>query len=217
MDYIICGGGTAGCVLVSRLKQSNPTLSVALIGKGKDERKNPVVSNPMGVPQLDELGIVSKFKTEPQSGLGNRQIELSAGDTLSGWSAINYGLWCEALRAARSGRFANRFYHQLGCVEALEIMIGGHSSCKIAVGATKEFCRTSSARRLTTMPMATRASTVLRGRLKLRPGGIIHCMGKLTRLSWSWASLTMPILTEANRMALELTPKTGHRLGSRPG
>lgn len=185
MDYIICGGGTAGCVLASRLKQSNPTLSVALIEKGKDERKNPVVLNPMGVSQLDELGIVSKFKTEPQSSLGNRQVELSAGDTLSGSSAINYGLWCEALGAARSGHFANHFHHQLGCVEALEIMIDGHSLCKIAAGATKEFCRTSSARKLTTTPMATRASTVLRGRLKPRLEGIIHCIGKLTRLSWS--------------------------------
>ena len=93
MDYIICGGGTAGCVLASRLRQSNSELSIAVIERGPDEQNNPLVLNPMAASQLHELGIVSEYHTEPQSSLNNRQIVIRAGNTLSGSSAINYGLW----------------------------------------------------------------------------------------------------------------------------
>ena len=93
MDYIICGGGTAGCALASKLHQSNPELSIAIMERGPDEQNHPLVLNPMAVGQLHELGIVSTYSTEPQSNLNYRQVVLSGGNTLSGSSAINYGVW----------------------------------------------------------------------------------------------------------------------------
>ena len=93
MDYIICGGGTAGCVLASRLRQNNPDLSICLIERGPDEQKNPLVLNPMSVAQLRGLGVDSVFQSKPQAGIDRRQMELHAGSILSGSSAVNYGLW----------------------------------------------------------------------------------------------------------------------------
>ena len=92
-DYIICGGGTAGCALASRLHEGNPDLSIALLERGPDERKNPLVLNPLGVAKLHEVGLDSIYPTEPQPQLDNRRIELHAGNILSGSSAVNYGLW----------------------------------------------------------------------------------------------------------------------------
>lgn len=92
-DYIICGGGTAGCALASRLHQGNPHLSIVILERGPDERKNPLVLNPLGVAQLRDAGLDSVHPTEPQPELNNRRIQLHAGNILSGSSAVNYGLW----------------------------------------------------------------------------------------------------------------------------
>lgn len=92
-DYIICGGGTAGCVVASRLKHSNPSLSVAIIERGPDERRHPLVLNPLGAAQLKDVGLDSVYPTVKQTYLNNRTIDLHAGNVLSGSSAVNYGLW----------------------------------------------------------------------------------------------------------------------------
>ncbi|KAK4501608.1 hypothetical protein PRZ48_007417 [Zasmidium cellare] len=92
-DYVICGGGTAGCVIASRLKQGDPNLSVALIERGPDERKHPMVLNPMAVAQLKDVGLDSVYPTVKQEHLNDRTLELHAGNILSGSSAVNYGLW----------------------------------------------------------------------------------------------------------------------------
>ncbi|EME43104.1 hypothetical protein DOTSEDRAFT_72471 [Dothistroma septosporum NZE10] len=91
-DYIIAGG-TAGCVIASHLKQARPDFSIAIIERGPDERKHPLVLSPLGVSQLKDVGLDSIYPTEPQSHLNNRRIELHAGNVVSGSSAVNYGLW----------------------------------------------------------------------------------------------------------------------------
>lgn len=92
-DYIICGGGTAGCVVASRLKQGNPSLTIAIIERGPDDRSNPLVLNPLGVAQLKDIGLDSLYPTTKQTHLNDRIIELHAGNVLSGSSAVNYGVW----------------------------------------------------------------------------------------------------------------------------
>lgn len=42
-DYVIVGGGIAGCVLASRLKQGNPSLSIVIIEAGPEACKRPNV------------------------------------------------------------------------------------------------------------------------------------------------------------------------------
>lgn len=92
-DIIICGGGTAGCALASRLKQGNPRLSVAIVERGEDRASDPLVLDPLAVSQLEDIGLDLVCSTLPQKELNSRVIELHAGNVLSGSSAINYGLW----------------------------------------------------------------------------------------------------------------------------
>ncbi|WP_342115665.1 GMC family oxidoreductase [Pseudoduganella sp. OTU4001] len=87
-DYIIVGGGTAGCVLANRLTQ-NPKNEVLLIeAGGKDDYV--WIHIPVGYlhcinnPRTDWL-----FRTEADPGLGGRSLIYPRGKVLGGSSSIN--------------------------------------------------------------------------------------------------------------------------------
>ena len=69
-DVVIIGGGTAGCVLASRLSEE-PSLDVVLIEAGKDKNSDPWVTTPglyphmLGNPDYDW-----QFASEPQVRFG---------------------------------------------------------------------------------------------------------------------------------------------------
>ncbi len=99
-DYIIIGGGTAGCVIASRLHQGDPSKSILLIERGPDEQKHPQITNPIAAPLIPiTTNLVSKYDTVPQAGLGHRSILNLAGNILSGSSAVNYGMWSRGDKA----------------------------------------------------------------------------------------------------------------------
>lgn len=49
-DYIICGGGTAGCTIAARLSE-NPNVTIGVIEAGKSRLGDPVVDVPGMFPQ----------------------------------------------------------------------------------------------------------------------------------------------------------------------
>lgn len=99
-DYIVVGGGTAGCAVASRLHQGDPSRTVLLIERGPDEQKHPQITSPVAAPLIPvTTNLVSKYFTEPQAGLANRTILNLAGNILSGSSAVNYGLWSRGDKA----------------------------------------------------------------------------------------------------------------------
>jgi len=91
-DYVIVGGGSAGCVLANRLSE-NPANRVCLFEAG-GAGKNPLITMPMGFSVLamlpgDWYGLNWRFDTTPQAQLNNRNGFQPRGRGLGGSSAIN--------------------------------------------------------------------------------------------------------------------------------
>ncbi|MDP9587492.1 UNVERIFIED_ORG: choline dehydrogenase [Shinella zoogloeoides] len=87
-DYIIVGGGSAGCLLANRLSR-DPALRVLLLEAGRKD-DYPWIHIPVGYlycignPRTDWL-----YKTEPDAGLNGRSLRYPRGKTLGGCSSIN--------------------------------------------------------------------------------------------------------------------------------
>lgn len=87
-DYLIIGGGSAGCALAGRLSE-DPARRVALIESG-GRGDNWVVQTPMaGVLQIPTRLNNWAFETVPQAGLNGRRGYQPRGHVLGGSSAIN--------------------------------------------------------------------------------------------------------------------------------
>ncbi|HWW65120.1 MAG TPA: GMC family oxidoreductase N-terminal domain-containing protein [Sphingomonadaceae bacterium] len=87
-DYIVVGAGSAGCVVAARLSE-DPGTSVLLLEAGEPAR-HPYLKIPLGflnaiVNPRFNWGIV----TEPEPGLGGRQLPLPRGRVVGGSSSIN--------------------------------------------------------------------------------------------------------------------------------
>lgn len=88
-DIIIVGGGTAGCVLASRLS-SVSHLHVLLLEAGPDNNADPKVSTPLTTRRMfNDPKYDWGFRTTPQVGLNGRIIEQTRGRMIGGSSAIN--------------------------------------------------------------------------------------------------------------------------------
>lgn len=87
-DYIIVGGGSAGCLLANRLSR-DPSKRVLLLEAGRKD-DYPWIHIPVGYlycignPRTDWL-----YKTEPDAGLNGRSLRYPRGKTLGGCSSIN--------------------------------------------------------------------------------------------------------------------------------
>ncbi len=88
VDYIIIGGGSAGCVLANRLSADAKT-TVCLLEAGGEDR-NPWIHMPVGyIKTMTNPAVNWMFSTEPQESSGNRPIPVPRGKVLGGSSAIN--------------------------------------------------------------------------------------------------------------------------------
>ena len=71
-DYIIVGGGSAGCALAARLSE-NPSVNVALLEAGEVD-KSVLIHCPAGLALLAKSGDANwLFETVPQPGLNGRK------------------------------------------------------------------------------------------------------------------------------------------------
>ncbi len=86
-DYIIIGGGSAGCVLANRLSEDSST-QVLLLEAGSTDW-NPYIHIPAGLGKLFGPGVNWRFHTAPQKNLDDREVWYPQGKTLGGSSAIN--------------------------------------------------------------------------------------------------------------------------------
>jgi choline dehydrogenase-like flavoprotein len=87
-DYVIVGGGSAGCVLANRLS-ADPSRSVCLVEAGPRDR-SPLIHIPAGLLRtVPGHRINWSYQTEPQPGFNGRRGYQPRGRVLGGSSSIN--------------------------------------------------------------------------------------------------------------------------------
>ncbi|KAI1114178.1 GMC oxidoreductase [Nemania sp. NC0429] len=110
-DYIIVGGGLAGCVVAHRLKEYKPSSRIVVLEAGPDVSANKEIL------QYSTLNFIGGqfdwgYKTVPQTHLDGRKLDIPAGKALGGGSVINacgwlrgsaadYDSWAEAVQDER--------------------------------------------------------------------------------------------------------------------
>ncbi|MEO2165088.1 MAG: GMC family oxidoreductase N-terminal domain-containing protein, partial [Acidimicrobiales bacterium] len=89
-DYLIVGGGSAGCALANRLS-ADPENQVLLLEAGRRDWKVDVVIH---MPAALSMGIGNRFydwmyESEPEPEMGGRRVYHARGKVLGGSSSIN--------------------------------------------------------------------------------------------------------------------------------
>lgn len=92
-DYIVIGGGSAGCVVASRLAASAGAPEVLLIEAGPEGRGVAQITEPALWPSLTKTSLDWGYDYAAAPHSGNRVIPLPRGKVLGGTGAINAMNW----------------------------------------------------------------------------------------------------------------------------
>jgi choline dehydrogenase-like flavoprotein len=106
-DYIVVGGGSAGCTVASRLAQGGRSVLVIEAGPTDD---NPFVRMPGGFVKLFGTERVQFYLSEPQASAGGRVVAVPQGRTLGGGSSVN------AMIYIRGGSADYDEWRDMGCM-----------------------------------------------------------------------------------------------------
>ncbi|KAI1175283.1 GMC oxidoreductase [Nemania sp. FL0916] len=90
-EYVVVGGGLAGCVIASRLSQQGK--DVILLEAGPDPSNNPATATFLTGVSLAGGDLDYSYTTEPVLCTDKRTHRLIAGKALGGGTVLNYGGW----------------------------------------------------------------------------------------------------------------------------
>lgn len=97
-DYVIVGGGSAGCVLAARLSE-DAGVRVCLIEAGPPDR-HPLIHIPLGVTWLIKHPRLNWcYWSQPQKDVAGRRVFLPRGRVLGGSSSINGSIYMRGHRS----------------------------------------------------------------------------------------------------------------------
>jgi choline dehydrogenase-like flavoprotein len=112
-DFIVVGGGAAGCVAAARLV--NPGNHRVLLLEGGYSHRHPLLDMPPGIfKMINGSKFMHYHTTPPQEHLGGRAHDIPQGNVLGGGTSVNaqvymrgrpsdYDEWHEALRGNNDG------------------------------------------------------------------------------------------------------------------
>ncbi len=101
-DYVVVGGGSAGCVLAGRLSE-DPATRVCLIEAGQRDT-SVLIHCPAGLALMARQRALNwGFQTVPQAGLGGRRGYQPRGKVLGGSSSINAMIYARGQREDYDG------------------------------------------------------------------------------------------------------------------
>ena len=92
-DYVIVGGGSAGCVVASRLAAASPDATVALIEAGPDGRGVTQIVDPPSWTKLSGTALDWGYAYQRAKPVAGRPIAIPRGKVLGGCSATNAMQW----------------------------------------------------------------------------------------------------------------------------
>ncbi|KAI1290632.1 alcohol oxidase-like protein [Xylaria venustula] len=100
VDIIIAGGGTAGCVIASRLAEADPSLSILVIEGGPNNRNEPLIVHPAFffanlAPGTRTIAFHASKKSQF---LADRELVVPTASVLGGGSSVNFSLYSRAQR-----------------------------------------------------------------------------------------------------------------------
>lgn len=86
-DYVVVGGGSAGCVIAARLSE-DPAARVLLLESGRDDT-GPGIAAPPAWPTLWGTEVDYAYRTVAQAGTAGREHDWPRGHALGGSGSIN--------------------------------------------------------------------------------------------------------------------------------
>jgi choline dehydrogenase-like flavoprotein len=96
-DFIVCGGGTSGCVIAARLAE-DPNVKVLVIEAGQHNEHLENVHMVGGWSQNFDKETDWNVVSTQGSGVNNRQVKLSRGKFLGGSSGCNGTLMVKGMK-----------------------------------------------------------------------------------------------------------------------
>jgi choline dehydrogenase-like flavoprotein len=94
-DYIIVGGGSAGCVLAARLSEM-PGARVLLLEAGPQDT-NPYIHMPVGFAKMTSGNLIWGYETAPLKHANNRKAVYPQARVLGGGSSINAEIYTRGI------------------------------------------------------------------------------------------------------------------------
>ncbi len=91
-DYIVAGGGTAGCIVAARLTE-DPNISVLVLERGKTNKDDELSNRPANYLRCLATERVHNHFCEPSEDNDNKKVIVPQGNILGGGSSVNFMMY----------------------------------------------------------------------------------------------------------------------------